>query len=74
MPAPAPSEAVALLRLAVRLRERQKTFFRDRDQAVLRQSKALEREFDEKAAAFLANVPDEEDQGLRAKVARGSLL
>ncbi len=56
-------DAVTLLRLAVKLRETQKAFFRDRDQTVLRQSKALEREFDAKAAAFLAGAQPEEPRG-----------
>jgi len=43
-----------LIRLAVDMREKQRTYFRTKDRGALEASKAAEREFDAAAKAYLA--------------------
>lgn len=49
-------ELLELLKLGIRVREAQKHYFKTRTQEALVTSKALEKEFDEKARAVVAKV------------------
>ncbi len=52
------SDADDLIRLAIDMREKQKTYFRTRDRDALEASKAVEREFDAVAKAWAKTVSE----------------